>query len=76
MEEETETRYKIVFIVSSIIFVLYAFLMIALFIKRKLFLSANVLIWSYLILFFIKALADGLRLLKDGFLSTVYYDIS
>jgi len=50
--------------------------MIALLAKRKMFLSASVLLWSQLITFFAKALADGLRILLEGNLSTVYYDIS
>ena len=51
-------------------------MMIALYIKRKLVLSSNVLLWSQQITFFVKALADGLRVFIEGDLSSVYYDLS
>ena len=73
---EIMSLYNTVFVINAGILLLYTPLMIALYIKRKLFLSANVLLWSQLMTFFVKALADGLRILIEGDLNNVYYDLS
>jgi hypothetical protein len=49
---------------NAIILAVYSLLFIILSIRRRqdLFLSAHVILWSQFITFFIKALADGLRI--------------
>ena len=75
-DEDAKRMYTIVFIINASIFLLYTPLMIALITKRKLFLSVNVLLWIQLMTFFVKALADGLRILIERDLNNVYYDLS
>lgn len=68
--------YNTVLIVNASILVIYFPFFVCMLMKKELFLSAKVLLWCFFTTFLAKAMADTLRVLLDGDMSPIYYELT
>jgi hypothetical protein len=68
--------YNTVLIVNASIFVIYIPFFVCIIMKKELFLSAKVLLWCFFTTFLAKAMADTLRVLLEGDMSPIYYEMT
>jgi len=68
--------YNTVLIVNVSILVIYIPFFVCMLMKKEMFLSAKVLLWCFFTTFLAKAMADTLRVLLEGDMSPIYYEMT